>query len=64
MCVWINRIGKSEEFKHYSATLRKGSLIIFKFQSKSLSEIVEHEEVSNNRCDQSELQSANIDLDL
>lgn len=40
-------------------TVRKGSLIIVKFQRKSLSESLEHEEVSNNRCNQSKLQCAN-----
>lgn len=60
---WINRIAKTEEFKHYSATLRKGSLII-QISKKKFSEIVEHEEISGNRWYQSELQSANTDLDL
>jgi len=55
----MNRIVESEELECCSLTVRKGSLIIVRFQRKSLTESLEHEEVSNNRCDQSKLQCAN-----
>lgn len=42
-----------------SFTVRKSSLIIIKFQRKTLSGSQEHEEVLSNRCDQSKLQRAN-----
>lgn len=55
----MNRIVKPKELECWFLIVRKGSLIIVKFQRKSLNESLEHEEVSNNRCDQSKLQCAN-----
>lgn len=57
--LWMNRIVRSEELDCCALTLRKGSLVIVKFQRSRLNESLEHEEVSNNRCDPSKLQCAN-----
>lgn len=55
----MNGIVKSEELGSGTLTVRKGSLVIVKFQRRNLNESLEHKEVSNNTCDPSKLQCAN-----
>lgn len=56
-CEWIEL--SSLKSWRVALTVGKRSLVVVKFQRKSLNESLEQEEVSNNRGDQSKLQCAN-----